>query len=176
MTRTTEGARIASGGACDKLFHIGTDVHAELLELADHGPGLLGNSCGAFSFPGFLSSFAAFRATIPESPLRVVARSHLYLPDGENRHRDITPRGRTAQAAEGNGEGRIRTRVRTHETRGSRLPTFALPDKEFLASTATSKAACRRASDQGFCADWPYRAGCLASYAGKDRRPRSGYS
>lgn len=41
MTRTTGGARIASGWACDKLFHIGTDVHAELLELAEHGPGLL---------------------------------------------------------------------------------------------------------------------------------------
>ena len=64
---------------------------------------------------------------------------------------------------QGNGKGRIRTRARTHRARGRRLPTFALPVREFLASTATSTAACRRASDLGFLADWACRPVCMLS-------------
>lgn len=172
MTRTTGMARVASGGACDKLFHIGTDDLRGLFGACRPRPRTVASSCGAFSFFRFSTKTSkTWRLRVGTAPPTCSIQSKENIDIGI-----LRPKAGQAQAAEGSGKDRIETRVKTHKARGRRLPTFALPDKEFLASTATSKAACRRASDQGAIADWPYRARCLPSCAGQDRRQRSGYN
>ena len=88
ITRTTRGARIASGGACDKLFHIGTDDLRGLFGACRPRPRTAANSCGAFSFLPFCTK------TSKTQRLRVGTASHLHHSiERENRHRDITPQG-----------------------------------------------------------------------------------
>ena len=133
-------------------------------------PRTAGNSCG-LSFRARSDLLHLWDEAPPRTPTWRSGTFHTYFPERGNRHRDITP-GWSTRARDGR-EGREETRVKTLRSRGSRLPTIALPDGEFLASSATSKACLQKGVRTDRLADWPYRAGYSDSPSMENRRQRS---